>query len=245
MQLCLVNNDPISTLLITPDGEPIFSIETLPLLHPTSQPQPALEPNGKRRADPALDTSSLPSTPLSSSSIARQRSDTTTIKRIERHHRSMGQVETEIGVVEYRGPEIGTHLQLCAQNHALAIAERCTRKQIEARAEEEEVPDEEQGLEDTTYVCIHEATSLPFDYYARPNNIIDDLFLFLFRFAFFLTSIRSSFSCWEFIGPDTRRYRWQVFVHSPVVCIPPSHIISPLIHLFLCDLCRTLALDRR
>lgn len=102
MQLCLVNNDPTSTLLITPDGEPLFSIET-PLLH---------------RPEIDLENVMMP-TPS-----RRQKSPITTIKRIERYQRSTGHVETEIGVVEYCGPQNGTHLQLCVENHALAITAR-------------------------------------------------------------------------------------------------------------------------
>lgn len=90
MQLCLVNNDPISTLLITPEGEALFSIETPPL-------------------------------PFSSSDAPRQRSSITTIKRMERFHRSTGHTETEIGTIEYTGPLKGTHLQLCEDNLHLDI----------------------------------------------------------------------------------------------------------------------------
>lgn len=103
MQLCLVNNDPISTLLITPDGEPLFAIETPTLPDPNPQisaPQPR---------------------PSHSASAPRQRSSVTTIKRLERYHRSTGHVETEIGTIEYTGPVKGTHLQLCEDNLQLDI----------------------------------------------------------------------------------------------------------------------------
>ncbi|KAH9483475.1 hypothetical protein JR316_0002943 [Psilocybe cubensis] len=147
MHLCLVNNDPTSTLLITPDGEPLFSIET-PLLH---SPEIELE---KVMAAPAR----------------RQKSPITQIKRIERYQRSAGHVETQIGVVEYCGKGNGTKLQLCMENHALAITAR-TMLGIEGAGDFGEQTDEE-----------------------------DENF-------------------WEFTGPDSKQYRWQIFVHSPVLLL--------------------------
>lgn len=98
MQLCLVNNNPISTVLITPDGQPLFSIET-----------PRI-PTGIA-ADGSLSAPG-PRTPTTM----------TRIKRLERYHLSTGHTETEIGVVEYQGPDKGCHLQLSSNNHTLAIA---------------------------------------------------------------------------------------------------------------------------
>lgn len=113
MQLCLVNNDPTSTLLITPDGEPLFSIET-PLLQ-RSEIEELMVPVPRRRKSPI-----------------------TTIKRLERYHRSTGQVETEIGVVEYCGSQNGTQLQLCEINHALAITARAAVVGITEHRDSEE-----------------------------------------------------------------------------------------------------------
>ncbi|KDR82124.1 hypothetical protein GALMADRAFT_135488 [Galerina marginata CBS 339.88] len=146
MQLCLVNNDPTATLLVTPDGDPLYSIETPPLSHPSTNP---LAP-----------------------SLPRKKSATTTIKRLERFHRSVGHLESEIGVVEYRGPETGTHLQLCVENHTLAIPPRkaATRTIANSPAEDDE------------------------------NNEQEEI-------------------SWGFKGPDSRPYKWQMFVHSPVLLL--------------------------
>ncbi|KAF9481311.1 hypothetical protein BDN70DRAFT_930959 [Pholiota conissans] len=93
MQLCLVNNDPTSTTLVTPDGIPLFSIET-----------------------PHFPASSI------DSPLPRQKppTGTTTIKRLERYHMSTGHVETEIGIIVYHGQK-GCHLELSALNHSLDV----------------------------------------------------------------------------------------------------------------------------
>ncbi|KAF8179665.1 hypothetical protein BJ912DRAFT_1062764 [Pholiota molesta] len=97
MQLCLVNNDPTSTTLVTPDGVPLFSIETPPMPH-------------------SLIDVHVPSPPRHRPTTA-----TTIIKRLERYHMSTGHVETEIGIIEYLGQPKGCHLQLSAVNHSLDI----------------------------------------------------------------------------------------------------------------------------
>ncbi len=97
MQLCLVNNNPISTLLITPDGDPLFSVETAPAPHAEINPH-------------------IPSVPR-----AKAPTSTTRIKRLERYHLSTGHTETEIGVIEYQGAEEGCLLHLSMDNRALAI----------------------------------------------------------------------------------------------------------------------------
>ena len=95
MQLCLVNNDPGSTPLITPEGEPLYSIETPPL--------PYTELVGPSSCPP------------------QSKCTTTTVKRIERYQLSTGHVETSIGVIEFCGPTSGAHLLLCSENHRLDI----------------------------------------------------------------------------------------------------------------------------
>ncbi|KJA19139.1 hypothetical protein HYPSUDRAFT_217822 [Hypholoma sublateritium FD-334 SS-4] len=97
MQLCLVNNNPISTLLITPDGDPLFSIETAPTPYGDISPY-------------------APSVPR-----AKAPTSTTRIKRLERYHMSTGHTETEIGVIEYQGIGQGCLLQLSKDNRALVI----------------------------------------------------------------------------------------------------------------------------
>ncbi|KAF8162693.1 hypothetical protein B0H34DRAFT_744127 [Crassisporium funariophilum] len=158
MQLCLVNNDPTSTILITPDGIPLFSIETK-VLHVTATQVQA--------------------------PVASQKSPTTMIKRLERYSQSTGHVETAIGVVEYRGPAAGTHLQLLADNHELQIASLKTA-QIADRPEEEDTEKVENS--------------------------------------------------WEFTGPDEKRYKWQIFLHSPIVCFTASNIyFSYFVQLMIAD----------
>ncbi|KAF8957750.1 hypothetical protein BDZ97DRAFT_1669364 [Flammula alnicola] len=134
MQLCLVNNDPISTLFVTSDGDPLFSIETPSLPHSS------------------VDESALP-----------QKYATTTIKRLQRYHTSTGHVVTEVGIVDYRGPTAGSHLQLCVENHNLDIPPRRETRAITENLEDVQV------------------------------------------------------DSWEFTGSDSRRYKWQMVVHSPIL----------------------------
>ncbi|KAF8891109.1 hypothetical protein CPB84DRAFT_1384379 [Gymnopilus junonius] len=144
MQLCLVDNDPISTLLITPDGEALFSIETPPLHPPNPQistPQP------------------------------RQRSPITTVKRLERYHRSTGHTETEIGTAEYSGPVKGTHLQLCEDNLQLDIPPLSRRKVVDNETHNDKNEEDEDVSENS----------------------------------------------WAFKGPDSRHYKWQLFLHAPLL----------------------------
>jgi hypothetical protein len=93
MQLCLVNNDPTATLLVTPDGIPLFSVETPSVPH--------------------MDTR------LTAVGEARPKGTTTKIKRLERFHMSTGHVETEVGVISYNGPNSGTQLRLSEEENRL------------------------------------------------------------------------------------------------------------------------------
>ncbi|KIM49782.1 hypothetical protein M413DRAFT_116054 [Hebeloma cylindrosporum] len=142
MQLCLMNNDPASTLLVTPEGEPVFSIETLPLPH----------------------------TELGAPSSCSPKCMTTTVKRVERYQSNTGHVETSIGVIEFCGPTSGALILLCNENHQLHIDSLKRRKQITAP-----LPEKSQGEEEG-----------------------EDLE-----------------KSWEFTGPDSRRYKWQMLARSP------------------------------
>jgi hypothetical protein len=115
MQLCLVNNDPGSTLLTTPEGEPLFSIETLPLAY----------------------------TELGAPSSCSPKCMTTTVKRIERYQSCTGHVETSIGVIEFCGPTSGAHLLLCGENHKLDIEPPKRKKLITAPLPEKSQGEEE------------------------------------------------------------------------------------------------------
>ena len=146
MQLCLVNNDPISTLLITPDGEALFSIET-PSVH--LPPNLNANPNQNSTSNANIDsTSQISGAPSSSASTPRQRSAITTVKRLERYHRSTGHTETEIGTIEFKGLVVGTHLQLCENNMHLDIPphQRRSQRRIESPPKDDE---EEEGEEET------------------------------------------------------------------------------------------------
>ena len=95
MQLYLVNNDPTSTLLVTGDGIPVFSVET-PKLSPTDPGESLATRNGGD----------------SGSEIA-QSSNTTTILRLECHYyRCTGKLEVQIGLVVYEGLTVGTRVKI-------------------------------------------------------------------------------------------------------------------------------------
>ncbi|KAF9446556.1 hypothetical protein P691DRAFT_673293, partial [Macrolepiota fuliginosa MF-IS2] len=108
MQLYLVHNDPLDSLLVSADGEPLYSVHTS-----ADSPSPADSPCAEalsRSPDSYFSPSSgrstfsgLTSTPPSSVSI----------KRLERHQFSRGNVETEVGRIEYGGDDVGTRVQLC------------------------------------------------------------------------------------------------------------------------------------
>jgi hypothetical protein len=53
----------------------------------------------------------------------RRTPSTTTIKRLERYHASIGHVETSIGVVEYRGEKEGegTRVKFCGEDKPLDL----------------------------------------------------------------------------------------------------------------------------
>ena len=100
MQLYLVNNDPTSTLLITGDGIPMFSIR------PT-------EPGESRR-----DTTRNGDSDSGSEIAQRQgkNSDTTTILRLESHYRCTGKLEVTIGLVVYEGLSVGTRVKISEED---------------------------------------------------------------------------------------------------------------------------------
>ncbi|TFK29640.1 hypothetical protein FA15DRAFT_663791 [Coprinopsis marcescibilis] len=94
--LCLVDNDPTATLLITSTGEPLYAIRTQ-RSHPNST---------KETASPIA-----------------QPHATTTVCRLDRYQFTTGQVETEIGVIRLDGLRDGlglVHLRLDS-NHLLEI----------------------------------------------------------------------------------------------------------------------------
>lgn len=120
MQLTLVNNDPTSTLFMTPDGEAMYSTATPPLVHEPSQ---GLAP-------------------------PYQGSSTTTVKRLNRFHQSTGHVETVVGVVDYGGSltSSGTKVQLRVSDQQfsfdIAPSPQATRRRIEDRhADSDEAED--------------------------------------------------------------------------------------------------------
>jgi len=114
MELCLVNNDPTKTLLVSSDGKPLYNIQT---------------PSGPSAA-------------------------TTTVRRLQA---STGKVEYEVGQVEYHASH-GTKLSLC------------------------------HGTENLQLVLYPNA----------PGN---------------------QETSWLFIGPDGRPYKWQIFIHYPVLLL--------------------------
>lgn len=120
MQLCLVNNDPTATLLVTPDGIPLFSVETPPVPHMNTRLNAVGEP--------------------------RPKGATTKIKRLERFHMSTGHVETEIGVVSYNGPCSSTQLRLSEEeNRLLEVPPRKALTDFEAQEDDQgdyDSPDE-------------------------------------------------------------------------------------------------------
>ncbi|CAA7260989.1 unnamed protein product [Cyclocybe aegerita] len=147
MQLCLVDNDPTATLLVSSDGEPMYAIETPPLPHATYDSLPA------RR---------------------RPKSSTTTVKRLSRYHQVSGPVEKAVGVVEYLGEGEGTCMQLCTDSdeHEMKIGPCRSARAIEDMPVGEE---KREGDQDN-----------------------------------------SEENSWVFMGPDSRKYKWQLFLYSPV-----------------------------
>ncbi len=114
-QLCLVNNDPVSTVLVTADGIPLYSIKT---------------PNLPSASDDS--SVQLPNAPDSQILSHRytQRSPITTITRLNIHYQCTGNVETVIGVVEYHGSARGTNVKLCIDDLDVHIAPHQTARTI-------------------------------------------------------------------------------------------------------------------
>ena len=98
MRLCLVNNDPTSTLLLSPEGEPLYSIETPPRPHLT------IIDDGQTKAHsrPEYDRPASATMP-------------TVVKRLNRVQMSIGHVETEIAMIEYSGRGKGTRMTVCSK----------------------------------------------------------------------------------------------------------------------------------
>ncbi|KAF9032961.1 hypothetical protein BJ165DRAFT_765312 [Panaeolus papilionaceus] len=99
MQLCLINNDPTATLLVSREGIPMYSVQT-------ANSGPGCF---------SLDDPSHVVYRAGADSARSKRTAMTTVKRLEQYNASRGHVETEIGVIEYRGPKEGTHLMICEQ----------------------------------------------------------------------------------------------------------------------------------
>lgn len=120
MQLCLVNNDPVSTILESAEGIPLYSINT---------PNPD---------DPSVE---LPYKTQDSQTLSHTRSPTTTITRLNRHYQCTGNVETVIGFVEYHGSTSGTNVRLFKDDLDVHIApyhtfpeQRCVSRQLDGMA---------------------------------------------------------------------------------------------------------------
>ena len=125
MQLCLVSNDPTSTLLVTPDGIPMYSTET---------PSHSLLASG---SDPASYSVPQP----------HQRSPTTTVKRLNRYNPSIGHAETVVGVVDYGRSPSGTSVQLCDEQVQLELTiAPSTARMIADRSENNDSDEEDGGL---------------------------------------------------------------------------------------------------
>ena len=150
MQLYLVNNDPTSTLLITGDGIPMFSIKT---------PKPT-EP------DESHDTRNGDLEP--GSEIAQRQgknSDTTTILRLESHYRCTGKLEVAIGLVVYEGSSVGTRVKISEDDIEIEIPpyHRMTRA-INSSLEHEY---DSGSDEDSNEGCGHHQDKI-----ALPRNLI-------------------------------------------------------------------------
>jgi len=105
MQLTLLNNDPTATILATPDGEPLYCINT-----PTSDTLSLTNPLAARMGPLVTPTS---------------------VKRLERRNSTTGCVETEIGIIEYFNEAHGMYLQVTALKTKLRfIANHERRPQI-------------------------------------------------------------------------------------------------------------------
>ena len=116
-QLCLVNNDPVSTFLVTADGIPLYSIQT-PNLPSASD-------------DSAVPLPNAPDSQILSHRYT-QRSPITTITRLNKHYQCTGNVETVIGVVEYHGSARGTNVKMCNDDLDVHIAPDQTARTIDS-----------------------------------------------------------------------------------------------------------------
>lgn len=119
-QLCLVNNDPVSTFLVTADGIPLYSIQT---------------PN----LPSASDDSAAPDSQILSHRYT-QRSPITTVTRLNKHYQCTGNVETVIGVVEYHGSARGTNVKMCNDDLDVHIAPDQTARTIDSGEGQEVSP---------------------------------------------------------------------------------------------------------
>ncbi|TFK35480.1 hypothetical protein BDQ12DRAFT_726004 [Crucibulum laeve] len=238
MQLCLVNNDPTSTLLITPDGDPLYAIETPALpQHSTSACESTSSLPSSTMATPgagaSTSTSSLPAvlshyttrplsrspgpmTPPKGMSTSPLNLPTTpgtgtglsvpvtpakpitTIRRLEKWRASTGHVETEIGVVQDEGGGIGTRLQLCASNHQLHIGP--LGGEGDGARGRSSSGSSGGSDEEKNGGAVWKGEGVEVEYYENS---------------------------WEFTGPDSQKYKWQMFVHSPILILNSS--TNPLV----------------
>ena len=135
MQLTLVNNDPTATILVTPDGDALYSILTPSSSSSSSSPSPSPSPSAATANvfprpsphDGRLKSAQIYDHQRGKQALTqfdpRKTPSTTTIKRLERYHTSIGHVETSIGVVEYRGEREGegTRVKFCGEDEPLNL----------------------------------------------------------------------------------------------------------------------------
>ncbi|KAF9546595.1 hypothetical protein CPC08DRAFT_755566 [Agrocybe pediades] len=174
MHLCLINNDPTSTLLISPEGEPWYSIETPP------RPHLNIVDDGRTEVRSRPPEHDGPTATM-----------TTVVKRLNRVHMSSGHVESEIATVEYCGPGKGIRLTFCSR--------LCELKTAKEAADDGD--DDENGGQ--MYGSAMADGDEDKDLFVLDDVDVED----------------ESANSWEFMGPDSRRYRWQLFVHSPVLVL--------------------------
>lgn len=136
IELSLLNNDPTSTLLMTPEGQPLYSIVT-----PVAEHDPKRESSSSDKAPSSnSDISAIPNKPTDSvHPVQRSHSyrrkalkSRTTINRLDHLHASSGHVETTVGIITYPrstspGVDSDSHdqpevtLDLCEQKCVLTI----------------------------------------------------------------------------------------------------------------------------
>lgn len=128
IQLCLLSNDPTSTLLMTPEGQTLYSITT-PVEVEHTKPEADNSPDPD--VSPLPDQSTEPIHPVVRSHSHRRKAlkSRTTINRLDHLNPSSGHVETTVGIIAYPNstsdfdpleqPEVA--LDLCEQKCVLTI----------------------------------------------------------------------------------------------------------------------------